>query len=528
MNNDYNDTKVFLVGSGPGDTGLITVKGLELVRKADVILYDKLGAQQFLNEAKPGCELIDVGKYSGNHKMNQEAINEAIVQKALENSGKNIVVRLKGGDPFIFGRGGEEAEHLKKCGIKFEIVPGVTSAISAPTYAGIPITMRGYTTSFAVVTGHESEKEKSQTDWKAVAGIGTIVILMGVRNLSFICQQLIDNGKSPNTPIAAIQNATLSIQRTIVGTLATMPQLAEKENLTSPAVMVVGDVVSLRENIKWFENKPLFGKSIVVTRARNQASELTKALKDLGAEVFECPTIKILNEYDKNAFDNFVSNASSFNYAIFTSVNGVKNTFELLFKKNKDSRIFANIKIATIGSSTAEELKKYGLIADIIPDKFISESLIECFKTQKIGKVAIFKAEKTREIIPEELKKLGFEAVPITVYKTINETELNDIAHSQPPTDFQTAWLNKENDLSLKEKLINGKIDLVTFTSSSTAENFKQILVHKGLSNIEIPAAAIGPITAETCKKCGFNVKIVAKEYTIKDLVKQISKLRNE
>ncbi|MDD3000132.1 MAG: uroporphyrinogen-III C-methyltransferase [Candidatus Riflebacteria bacterium] len=495
---------VFLVGAGPGDTGLITVRGLELVKSADVLVYDQLGVKGFLGQVKPGCEMYDVGKFAGNHKVTQDDINKLLVTKACENEGKNLVVRLKGGDPFVFGRGGEEALFMRENGIDFEIVPGVTSAISAAAYAGIPITQRGYTASLAIVTGHEAAKDSSDIDWASLSGIGTIVFLMGVKNLSLICENLIKAGKSADTPMALVQSGTMPNQRTVTGTLATMPEIALKHDIQPPAISIVGDVVRLRDKLKWFENRPLFGKKIVVTRSRTQASSLVKELSELGAEVIECPTISIVQHEDSQEFLSFISEHKKYGYIIFTSVNGVTGFFEQATRCGFDSRIFADKKVICIGPATAEALRNIGIIADFVPESYVAESIIPYFENSLKADIAILRAEKAREILPESLRKLGHNVKIVSIYRT-------ELIRPEPTED-------------MSDLLRNGQIDFVTFTSSSTVEGFSEMIKGHNIENDKVPAAVIGPITEATCNKYGYNIKCRAAEYTIKGLIDAITK----
>lgn len=492
------DSTVYLIGAGPGNEGLITVRGLEIVRQADVLVYDQLGTSAFLDQVPEGCQMYDVGKSSGNHKLSQDGINELLVQKAKE---FKTVVRLKGGDPYIFGRGGEEYLYLKERGIKVEVVPGITSAISVPAYAGIPITQRGYTTSLAIITGHEAQKEASELNWKALAGIGTVVFVMGVKNIGKICQNLINEGKDPGTPVAMIRNGTLPSQKTYIGTLATMEEIVKKENIQPPCITVVGKVVDLHPELNWFEKLPLYGKKIVVTRSRAQASSLLKELKELGADAIECPTIKITEITDNKAFDSFIEKHSNYSHLVFTSVNGVEVFIKKLLETNKDLRILYGKKIICIGPATAKAFKDRGIIPDFIPENYVAESMIPYFEKENNAKVAILRAEKAREVLPEALKKLGHQVDIIPLYHTDLEESLNP---------------------EVLDYLEKGEIDLVTFTSSSTVEGFAKMLEKTNIKPENIPAATIGPVTEESCKKYGFNVKIKAKEFTIPGLVEAI------
>lgn len=492
--------KVYLVGAGPGDPGLFTLRGKELLESADTVIYDYLANPKLLEFCPKDCEFIYVGKKGGAHTLPQEEINNLLVAKAKE--GKRVV-RLKGGDPFLFGRGGEEIEALIKEGIPFEVVPGVTSAIAVPAYAGIPVTHRNFTSTLAIITGHEAEdKEESKINFSALAKVGTLVFLMGVKNLPYIVENLIKAGKSSHTPCAVIQWGTTPKQKTVMGTLENIGEEVKKEGISAPAIIVVGDVVKLRKDFNWFEKKPLFGKKILVTRTREQASKLSKALFELGAEVIEIPTIEI-RPISTEMTKEFVQKLPSYDFLIFTSENGVKFFFEALFNLGLDLRILGNIKIAVIGPATEKALLKRGLLADLKPSQnFTQEGLIEVF--QKINlegkKVLIVRAKKARENLPQALQTMGAEVDILPIYETIKPTES----------------LSRLKDvLSI--------LDLITFTSSSTVENFMELLKE---GNLKLPdatiCASIGPITSETLKKYGIEPKIEAKEYTIPGLVQAI------
>jgi len=497
--------KVYLVGAGPGDPGLITVKGLECIRKADVIIYDYLASPSLLKHTSK-AEMIYVGKKGSDHTLAQNMINELIVEKAKAGL---TVARLKGGDPFIFGRGGEEAEVLIDEGIPFEIVPGVTSAIAAPAYAGIPLTHRDFTSTLAFVTGHEDPtKEGTSINWESLAkGIGTIVFFMGVKNLPDIVHKLILHGMKPDTPVALIRWGTTPNQETVSGTLENIAERVKAAGLKAPAIIVVGGVVTLREKMKWFENRPLFGKRILVTRAREQASDLVKLLSDLGAECLECPTIKVVPPDDWKPLDNAVENLSDYNWIVFTSVNGVKFFFERLFAKGKDVRALGHLKTASIGPATAKKLFDFGLKSDIIPESYRAESVVEAFQKEDIKgkKILLPRAEEARPVLPVELKKMGATVDEITAYCTKEVRDNADI---------------------LTDQLREGDIDIITFTSSSTVKNFRAILPQddKELQNLmrDIMIAGIGPITADTAKELGFDVHIVAESFTIPGLCEAI------
>ncbi|MDQ1329939.1 MAG: uroporphyrinogen methyltransferase / synthase, partial [Thermodesulfobacteriota bacterium] len=411
--------KVYLVGAGPGDPGLITVKGRECIAHADVIIYDYLASPSLLKNAKKDSEIIYVGKQGGDHTLSQEEINALITEKAKKGL---IVARLKGGDPFIFGRGAEEAEVLIENGISFEVVPGVTSAIAAPAYAGIPLTHRMFTSTVAFVTGHEDpEKAESGINWEALAkGIGTIVFLMGVKNLPNIVKQLMNNGLSPDTPVALVRWGTTSKQRSVSGTIGNIVELVKIAGLKSPAIIIVGKVVKLKEKMDWFEKRPLFGKRIAVTRAREQASDLVSMLSALGAECLEFPTIKVEPPDDYSPLDKAIENLSAYDWLIFTSVNGVDFFFQRLFANGRDMRSFHKIKTAVIGPATSDRLLGYGLKSDIIPESYRAESVIDAFRKENLKgkKILLPRAEEARAILPEELLKMGASVDEITAYRT--------------------------------------------------------------------------------------------------------------
>lgn len=493
---------VYLIGAGPGDPGLLTIKGKECLEKADVVVYDYLVNPKLLGYAKEGAEIIYAGKRKGNTEMPQEFINQLLVDKAKE--GKTVA-RLKGGDPFIFGRGGEEAEALFQAGIPFEIVNGVTSAFAAPAYAGIPLTHRDFTSSFAVVTGHEDPtKEKSALPWEVLSRVGTVVFLMGATRIEENMKKLIEYGKPPDTPAAFVAWGTLPKQKTVTGTIGEIGKIVKEQNMRPPAVIVVGEVVKLREVLNWFETKPLFGKKIVVTRARSQASELTKLLEEQGSEVIEFPTIEIVPPASWEEMDRSINNLSTYDWIIFTSANGVLFFFERLKKNGKDVRELKGIKIATIGEQTANAVQNIGLNVNMIPDEFRAEGLIEVFKKMDVrGKrLLIPRAKEAREVLPQELQKMGAEVHVVTAYET------------KIPAPGKTE--------ELKEMLKRGEIDVVTFASSSTVRNFLSALGSDKKLLLSSTAACIGPITAETLREAGINPEIVCKKYTTEELVREI------
>jgi len=495
--------KVYIVGAGPGDIGLLTVKGLKCLKKAEVVVYDFHLNAQVLNYINHTAEFIYAGKRGGHHAMTQDEINRVLIERAKE--GK-IICRLKGGDPFIFGRGGEEAEALSREEIEFEVVPGISSAIAAPAYAGIPLTHRLYSSSLAVVPGYEdATKHESSIDWaKLATGVGTIVFLMTVKNIALVCQKLIENGRAPETPVAVIRWGTRSEQTTIVSNLKDISNLVKERDIKPPAVMVIGDVVKLRENLKWYEKKPLFGQRLLVTREHSGGFE---SLEELGAEIIEFPTIEIVPPDDWKELDKSIAKIESYNWLIFTSANGIKFFFKRFFEKDRDIRDLKGIKICAIGSKTASEVKKYGLKVDLIPEEFNAEGLIEAIiKVHSLKGVRFLmpRAEVAREIFPEKIRELGGEIDTVTAYRAV-----------KPETHGKR----------LKRFLKEGKITIVTFTSAATFNNFLSIMgddAHELLKEVAI--AVIGPVTAKAVEKTGLKVNIMPKQATIEALVEEIIK----
>ena len=498
---------VYLVGAGPGDYRLISMKAVDCLKMADVVVYDRLADDRILRWAPADAEYIYVGKASSNHTMKQEDINQLLVDKAKE--GK-CVVRLKGGDPFVFGRGGEEGLLLRENNLPFEIVPGITSAISVPAYAGIPVTHRAVATSFAVVTGHEDPtKGKSNMRWEHLAtGVDTLVFLMGVANLPHITSKLIENGRSADTPAAVIRWGTKPEQRTLITTVGKAAEDVAKNGIKPPAIFIVGEVVKLRDSLQWFDNlsqRPLFGKRILVTRARNQASKLTAKLENLGAEVIEAPAIEITDPSDLyEALDKAIDHVQDYHWLIFTSANGVEYFFNRLYQAGKDVRALGYAKIAAIGSATAEKLKQYGIVADVIPQEYRAEGVIEAMKGKlpPHAKILLPRAEEAREILPEKLQEMGAEVEVAPAYRTV----CGDV-----------------DSEALVSELVNGEIDVVTFTSSSTVKNLVNIIGSVDFLK-DVKTACIGPVTADTAKSLGIEPDIIAKEYTIDGLVEAICK----
>jgi uroporphyrinogen III methyltransferase / synthase len=492
--------KVYLIGSGPGDPGLITVKGRKILDRADCIIYDFLAPGSLLGN-NTDAELICVGKSGKSHTMEQDEINRLLVRKARE--GK-LVARLKGGDPFIFGRGGEEALALAAEGVSFEIVPGVSSAYGVPAYAGIPVTHRGMTTSVSFITGHEDPtKDQSDLDWEKIStAAGTLVFLMGVKNLPMIASNLVKYGRSPDEEVALIRWGTTARQQTVTGTLENIAAMAAERDFTPPAIIVVGKVVSLRSSLAWFDRLPLFGKTFIVTRTREQAGALTEKLMEAGAEVFEVPTIKIEDPATFHSLDESIDTLKGRHYrwVIFTSPNGVRKFFERLQGKNLDTRVLAGVAIAVIGPSTAEALKEFGLIADLMPESFRAEGILEKMSALEGEKILLVRAQEARDILPESLREKGNSVDIAVAYRTV-----------APP----------ESRKLLGDILRERSVDLVTFTSSSTAENFAA-LIQDRLIIEKMKCVSIGPITSATARDLGFDVILEADEYTIEGLVNTI------
>jgi len=512
--------KVYIVGAGPGDIGLLTIKGLRCLRKAEVVIYDFHLNAQILNYINHDAEFIYAGKRGGHHTMTQDEINGILIKRAKE--GK-IICRLKGGDPFIFGRGGEEAEALAKNEIEFEIVPGVSSSVAAPAYAGIPLTHRLYSSSFAVIPGYEdTTKEESSIDWSKLAtGVGTLVFLMAVKNIDLITRKLIENGRLPDTPVAVIRWGTRPDQRTVVGTLKNISEIIKDKDIKPPATMVVGDVVKLRESLQWYEKKPLFGHRVLVTREHMEGFE---PLEELGAEIIEFPTIEVVPPVSYEELDKSIGNISAYDWLIFTSRNGVKYFFKRFFDRDRDIRDLKGIKICAIGSKTAEEIKNYGIKTDLVPGEFSAEGLIEAFvklsgkqtvpprppltkggiegEALKGTRFLLPRAEKARDIFPEKVRELGGKVDIPVAYRTIKP---------------------ESRGKRLKRFLKEGRISIATFTSAATFTNFKEIMGEDADELLKgVVIAAIGPVTAKAVKKAGLYADIMPKEATIEALVEEI------
>ncbi|MFT4176834.1 MAG: uroporphyrinogen-III C-methyltransferase [Luteolibacter sp.] len=491
----------YLVGAGPGDPGLVTLRAKELIETADVLVYDALSNPSLLGWTRSDCEKIYVGKRAKDHAVPQDQINEIIVEKTR--AGKSVV-RLKGGDPMIFGRGGEEAAELAAAGVAFEIVPGISSSIAGPAYAGIPVTHRDHNTQLTIFTGHEDPtKGYSSIDYAQLAKApGTKVFLMGVARLREITTEFINHGAAPDTPIALTRWATTGSQWTITGTLETIADIAEEKNFSSPAVAVIGSVVNEREKINWFEKRPLFGKRVVVTRTREQAGDLSKQLQALGADVIELPTIRIEPPSDRLEFAEMVTHAHEYDWLIFTSPNGVERFFDAFYATYGDARSLGNPRIAAIGKATAQKINEYRFTVDLIPERFVAEGLIDAFKKESIENLTLLwvKAAETRDVIGQELTKMGAIVDECIAYQTVPETE--------DPTGAR-ARLEAEG------------ADLITFTSGSTVDHFFDL-------GIDLPenclTASIGPVTSQALKKHDVKPDIEASQHDIPGLVSAIVK----
>jgi len=496
---------VYLVGAGPGDPKLLTLRGKECLERAEVVLYDYLANPALLEFAPAGAERIYVGRRGRGQYQDQGEINRLLIERAR--AGK-IVVRLKGGDPFVFGRGGEEAEAVAGAGLPFEVVPGVTSAVAAPAYAGIPVTHRTLASTVTFVTGHEDPaKETEALEWPRLATAhGTLVFLMGVKNLSAIVANLRREGKPADTPAAVIRWGTKPSQRTVIGTLETIVGKAAEAQIEPPSIIVVGEVVRLREQLNWFETRPLFGKRVLVTRAREQAGELSSLLAERGAEPVECPAIRIVPPASWAELDGAIADLSRYQWLVFTSVNGVKPFMERLQHKGLDGRAVAGLRLCCIGPRTAEALAAYGLRADVIPAEYQAEGLIEAMRAigVKGQRVLIARAAVAREILPEQLRALGADVQVVTVYRTV----------------LPEVEADRVKDLLKKQAL-----HVLTFASSSTVRNFSGLFSSREeMRRLTSGAvvACIGPITAKTAAAEGLAVTITAAENTIPALVEAI------
>lgn len=501
--------KVYLVGAGPGDARLITLKGLDCIEKGDVIVYDRLANPSLLKKMKPGAEKVYVGKRTDRHTMKQEDINQLLVDLAL--TGKTVV-RLKGGDPTIFGRVGEEAELLRKNGIPYEIVPGITAAISVPAYAGIPVTHRDMASSLSIITGHESpDKLDLSIHWEKITNAtGTLVFMMGVAKIGYISKQLIHYGRPPETPVALVRWGTRAEQETLTGTLADIEQKVLAADFKPPAVIVVGEVVNQREQLKWAESLPLFGKRILVTRTRSQASNLVRGIEDLGGEPYEFPVIDIAMPQSASLTqtDVALANLEPYDWVFFTSVNGVEYFFKHLERLGKDIRALYKARICAVGPATKEALRERGIASEELPGRFQAEGLLESFGSalQAGQQVLLPRGDLARAWLPEVLREKGLSVTEAVMYETV------------PVGD---------DDDELLKLLEEGGVHAVTFTSSSTVTNLLSALSRMGIADpvkaLQGSAiACIGPVTAKTATEAGLQVSILAEEATIDSLLEAL------
>src|SRR2546422_1723775 len=494
--------KVYLVGAGPGDLGLVTLRAKECIERADAIVYDHLANPEILSWARDDAEIIYAGKEAGQHSLSQQEINALLIEKAR--AGKDVV-RLKGGDPFVFGRGAEEARAIVDAGIEFEIVSGITSAIAGPAYAGIPMTHRAENSHIVFFTGHEDPaKTESAIDYAALAKLGgTQVMLMGVERLGSITREMLRQGVRSDLPVALVRSATTGQQETLTGTLSDIAQKAVASDFQAPAVAVFGEVVALRDGLNWYEKRPLLGKRIVVTRTRKQASVLSGKLRALGAHVIELPTIRIETPSNLREFAELVQDAHIYDWIVFTSANGVDGFFDIFFKLYDDAREIGGVRIAAIGPATAQRVKDFHLHVDLQPDEFIAEAVVKEF--EKGGgvenlRILIARAEKARDLLPKQLSGMGAIVDEAFAYQTVPETRDVTGAHRRFSTEGA---------------------DLITFTSSSTVENFLDL-------NLPWPAgmkvASIGPITSATARERGLSVDVEARRHDVTGLIEAIRK----
>ena len=499
-----NDTgKVYLVGAGPGDPSLITVKGLDVLRTADAIVFDRLVSPRLLLEAGVSAEMFDVGKSPGNHRMTQGEINQLLVD--LASKGKTVC-RLKGGDPFVFGRGGEEALHLVEAGIQWEVVPGISSTIAAPAYAGIPATQRGMATSLTIVTGSEDpQKPDSTINWDALAAMqGTLVFIMAWNNLNDIVAALSTRGVPGERPAALIQWGTTARQRVVTGPISKIAEMGAQLDMGPPVALVIGEVTGLRKAMAWFDTKPLFGKRILVTRARSQASKLVKKLEDLGADVLEYPSIRIVPLRDTKPLDKALENIAKYDWMVLTSSNAVRGLADRMIDLEIDSRVFAHMKFAVNGPSTAKALSELGITADLMPSRYLASELVDSLRKEEPTpkKVLFPRSEIGRETLANGLRDIGSTVDEIIAYSTESPGDTGELA----------------------KKAYEEGVDFTTFTSSSTVKNLVDLMGgNPDLINTS-KTVIIGPITSETARELGVNVDLEAEEQSTDGIVKAITK----
>ncbi len=543
-----DEAVVYLVGAGPGDVGLLSVVGRELLSRADVVVYDYLANREMLRWVRDDTEVIYAGKQAGYHTMKQEQINQLLIDKAHQ--GK-MVVRLKGGDPFVFGRGGEEALALSRAGIRLQVVPGVTAGVAVPAYAGIPVTHRDCASAVAFITGHKAKKQKAtehiggqregdsgDIDWAGLARWrGTLVFYMAIGNLQFICDKLQQEGMADDIPAAVITNGCSAQQQVVIGDMSNIYERVTQQGLRPPGLLVVGQVVRLREELQWFENKPLFGRRVIVTRPANQATEMAGMLAGLGAEPLVIPVIRI-EPVDDDILSRFllgsdgvgVSNSRmGYDWLVFSSVNGVRVFFDVLDGMGYDGRFLAGVQVAAVGPATAKCLREYGIRADLVPAEYTTEAIgreiIQRVKeagkaksknmaSNKLGRankdsvsdgglnatgrVLLWRAGKANDALPICLREAGFEVDVVAAYNTCVE---------------------KSYEQQLREAVVGGGVSWVTFTSPSTVENFLKMVPIDMLVDSSIKIASIGPVTSAAIKQAGLSVAVQAREYTVNGLI---------
>lgn len=493
--------KVYLVGAGPGDPGLITARGLEILREADAVVFDRLSSPKLLANARPDAELVDAGKRRDDHRMTQDEINAELIR--LAQAGKSVC-RLKGGDPFVFGRGGEEALALVEKGLEWEVVPGVASPIAAPAYAGIPITQRGMAASLTIVTGSEDpNKPDSLIDWRALANVGgTLAFVMGWKSMPEIVSALIEHGMDRETPSALVQWGTTTHQKSVTAPLHNIVPIGVEAGIGAPVVLVVGHVASLRDELKWFDSRPLFGRKVLVTRARTQASRLANALEAFGAETSQFPAIEVVPVKDPGPLDKGLKQLRHYDWVAFTSGNAVKAVWDRLEALNLDSRAFHNAKIAAVGPSTSRALAAIGIRADLVPDRFDADALVEKFEEQKTtpSRLLFPRSAIGREALPTRLREMGVVVDEVTAY----ETKMPETSGA----DARAAYA--------------AGVDITTFTSSSSVKNLVALLGGDSELVNGTLVACMGPITAEAARESGIRVDLVAETQTIDGLVKVI------
>lgn len=492
---------VCLVGGGPGDSSLISVRGAVRLTQADVVLHDKLVGPELLEIVPPEAERIFVGKWRGTHVWTQDQINEAMVRHAR--SGRRVV-RLKGGDPFVFGRGGEECEYLARHGVPFEVVPGITAAFGAPATAGIPLTHRGLSRSFALVTGHGHPDEDTPLDFAALARMETIAIYMGVKTLAANCERLMQAGMASTTPAAIIRSGTLPAQQTVVGTLATIASQATEANVQPPALVLFGEVVRMRESIEWFECRPLHGQTVAITRRREQAEELAGELMAAGAEVIEAPTIALVPVEDHAVADEALEGLNDYDWLVLTSTNGVDAMFERLTAVGRDSRALAGVKVAAVGRATAARLAAHGIRADLVPGEAVGEALAEELIQHDVAgrRILLLRAEIARKVLTDALAAAGAVCVDLPVYRTVCPDKL--------PEEF-LRLLDRDG------------ISWITLTSPSCWNNLLKLLGPERAARLyNVKLASIGPVTTRAIRDSGYVEAVQADPHDVRGLVSAI------